>query len=313
MTKKGNSLLGSIEIILAMAMAGSSITAGKMLTHHYTPFFIGAVSSLIAVILLLPLVLKKREEIKALKWKDMSNMILQALFGIILFRVFTLWGLQRSSSFLCAVITSMTPLCFCLASFVFLGEKPGVLKLLAAFAAVLGLILIHWDPLIPGHLHVGAGSLFILLAVFCETMMTIFRKKSVHPCSSIINSFFLFLIAFLFFLMAAMLTDSFKDISNIPVKDWGILFFYGAVGSALAYLLWGDGAIRISAIRTGLLTLFMPLTAMVLSIGILGEIPRPVQITGAFIALAGLVPGNWPVSRPEKIAEQLDQGKANHR
>ena len=79
------------------------------------------------------------------------------------------------------------------------------------------------------------------------------------------------------------------SLGRIETVGWLSVLYYGAVATVIAYILWGDGALRIPASRTGIATAALPVTALVLSALVLGETLRPSHLAGCAAVLAGII------------------------
>ena len=81
------------------------------------------------------------------------------------------------------------------------------------------------------------------------------------------------------------------SLDRIEPVGWASVVYYGAVATNIAYVLWGRGALRISATMTGLATAALPVTAIVLSALVLGEHLGLIHVLGAAAVIAGILIG----------------------
>jgi drug/metabolite transporter (DMT)-like permease len=102
-SKAGAMLVG------AMSLAGSSVVVGKMLVAT-VPVFVAAFGSLlVASVAILPLMRGRLGELRQLTAREWLYLFLQGLCGIVLFRVFTLYGLHMTGAVQAGIITGATP------------------------------------------------------------------------------------------------------------------------------------------------------------------------------------------------------------
>jgi drug/metabolite transporter (DMT)-like permease len=80
-------------------------------------------------------------------------------------------------------------------------------------------------------------------------------------------------------------------LQRIEIVGWASVIYYGAVATVIAYILWGHGALLIPASRTGIATAALPVSALVLSVLVLGEPLRAVHIAGCAAVIAGIIVG----------------------
>jgi drug/metabolite transporter (DMT)-like permease len=289
-THRRISWIGLIEIVLAFSLAGSSLVVAKILSVSVPIFLTGFLSLIVAFICMLPMQIKKRWELKRLNQRELLLMLLQALFGIVLFRVFTLYGLRYTSAANAAVITAATPAVMALFSLLFLKER---LRLHTAFgvsAALAALVIINLDQVSQvGNQGSWLGNLLIGMAVISEVMLTIFRKLTRTGISSITNTTMLTLIAIVLMMPFALLELKAFSLGHITGRDWLAIIYYGAIATSAAYILWGSGALKIPATYTGVACVAMPVSALLLSGIVLGEILTLYHILGCSLAVIGIV------------------------
>jgi drug/metabolite transporter (DMT)-like permease len=290
-------LLALGQVMLAMIFAGSSIVVGKIVAVRLPVFLAVELSLLAALAVLLPLQLARRLELRLLDRRQLKYMFLQALFGIVLFRVFTLYGLRFTSAVHAGIITSASPAVMALLAAIFLKERlpawrsRGIVLVIAGLCAInlYGLGASTDRGFLVGNLLVGA-------AVACEALLTIFRKSAGARISSITNATVLVAFSLLMLLPLALFDLKGFRLTQIQPLSWLALLYYGAIATVVAYILWGSGALRIPANQTGLAAAVMPLSALVLSALVLGESLVWIHIAGCAAVVAGIVCGSRPAS-----------------
>jgi len=179
----------------------------------------------------------------------------------------------------------------------FLTERLTARGLLAVALAVAGLALLalqgRGGPA-AGRAAGWAGDLLVLAAVVCESRLTIFRKGSGGRVDSLTNATVLVTAGFLLLLPLAAPELRAFPLRRVDRSSWLAIGYYGAVATVIAYLLWGDGALRIPASRTGIAMAAMPLSALALSALFLGERLAALQLAGAAAVLAGILAAALP-------------------
>jgi drug/metabolite transporter (DMT)-like permease len=281
-----------VEVVLAMVFAGSSVVVGKLLSVRIPVFLSVELSLLAALAAILPLQVARRRELRLLGTRELVSMFFQALFGIVLFRAFTLSGLRFTSAMSAGVITSAAPVVMAVLARVVLGERIGKAGTVGICLAVAGLLFINLSGpgsrAEPGHL---AGNLLVLAATVCEALLTIFRKTSGGRIGSITNTTVLVSMSAVMMLPLALRDLAGFDLAGIGVVGWLSVIYYGAVATVIAYILWGDGALRITANGTGIATSALPVSALVLSALVLGEPLRLPHVAGCAAVIAGILVG----------------------
>jgi len=283
---------GHLEVMLAMALAGSSVVVGKILSVRVPVVLSAELSLCAALVVLLPLQAARRRELGLLGRRDLGWMFLQALFGMVLFRVLTLNGLRFTTAVPAGLITSASPAVMGILSAAIMRERIGPLGILGIALTVAGLALTNLSGIRAAQDRFMLGSLLVLGAVVCESLLTVFRKLSGGRIGSITNTTMLVSMSAAMLLPFAIADLGRFPISSIQVSEWLAMIYYGAVATVIAYILWGHGALLIPAARTGMATAMMPVSALVLSAIVLKESLTPLSIGGCAAVVAGIIAGS---------------------
>lgn len=172
-------LLAYVQLALSMAFVGINISIGKEIVAHVPVFLFSELRFLIAILILLPLLASRgewktswtREEGKVLFW--------QSFFGVFLFSICMLYGVQWTSATAAGIITSTVPACIALFSFWILKEKLQVNNMLAILLSVCGIAFITFTTggNVEQSLASMLGNALVFLAVVSEALFTIFAKR----------------------------------------------------------------------------------------------------------------------------------------
>lgn len=283
---------GLLEVALAMALAGSSVVVGKLLSSRVPVFLSAELSLLTALAAVLPAQIAVRRELRGLGRRDLGYMFLQALFGMVLFRTLTLYGLKFTPAGHAGLITSSAPMVMAVLAAAVLRERIGVRGLLGVGLSAAGLLFINVAgfaaALGPAFL---VGNALIFAATVCEALLTIFRKSSGGTIGSITNTTMLVAISAVLLLPFALSDLREFSLAQVDTVGWLAILYYGAVATVIAYILWGHGALQIPASTTGMATAMLPLSALVLSGAILKEEIGPFHIMGCVTVVLGILVG----------------------
>jgi len=283
---------GLLEVVLAMALAGSSVVVGKLLSVRIPVFLSVELSLCAALVAILPAQIVRRSELRLLGRRELFYMFLQALFGIVLFRICTLSGLRFTSAVSAGVITSAAPAVMAVLAAVVLKERIGRVGAAGVGLTVVGLFLVNlWGNPSRGAHGYLVGNLLVFGATVCESLLTIFRKSSGGRIGSVTNTTVLVGMSALMILPFALLDLRGFRLHQIEIVGWVSVIYYGAVATVIAYILWGHGALCIPATRTGIATAALPVSALVLSALILSEPLHPIHVFGCAAVVAGILIG----------------------
>lgn len=283
---------GQITVVLmlvaAMALAGSSVVVGKMLVATLPVFTTAFGSLLVAVLCMLPLMIGRFSELRRLTRREWGYLLLQGLCGIVLFRVFTLYGLHHTGAVQAGLITGATPAVLALLSVFFLGERLSRRGLLAIVLAVTGCMTINVQSTSVAGDGRLIGGLLVGAAVVCEALFTIFRKRISASVAATTNTFVLIVCSLALVLIPAAVEITRMELSPAP-RDFFAVFYYGAFATVLAYLLWTAAVGQVSGAVAGVATAAMPVSSVLLAVLVLGERPQPLQLLGALLVVAAIV------------------------
>jgi drug/metabolite transporter (DMT)-like permease len=329
MGNKANAgIAGMLYLTGAFTLAGTSVISARFVSEYLGTFTITAISLIFAVACLLPFRISGlKAGISGLKLKNWAMLFLQAVFGIFLFRLFLLQGLQRTSAGETGILTGATPAITALLSFLILREPMYRRRFIGLVITVAGIMLVQGvflpdRTITAGHL---TGNMLVLCAAACESSFNVLSrlgfagnsagraakrkkgtdskkridlkndtnlKKETDPereIDPVMQTFLVALIAFLLCLIPAAAEKPVRPLMSLGLVQWLALLWYGAVVTAVAFFFWYEGIKRSEASVAAVFSGMMPFTALLLSVLILGERPAWQQYAGGMLVIAGMV------------------------
>lgn len=82
------------QLALSMSIVGVNVAVGKIIVSEIPVFLFCGIRFLIALIFLIPMLYRENKEIIPLKKDNLFFLFLQAFFGVFLFSVFMLYGVN---------------------------------------------------------------------------------------------------------------------------------------------------------------------------------------------------------------------------
>ncbi|MFC0562552.1 DMT family transporter [Halalkalibacter alkalisediminis] len=279
-----------LKIIFAMAIVGSSVVAGKLLVESFPVFLASELRFLIAALILVPLLLKI-EGIPAFSKKDIGILFLQALSGVFLFSIFMLYGLKYTTAMEGGIITSTLPAVVAVIAFIMLKEKLTRFTIIGILLAVGGTLAINISGAF-SDIERGAapilGNLLIIGAVIGEALFIIFGKSISKRVSPLAISTMVSVFGVILFLPLAVYEATSFPLTEVSLKDWGLIFYFGVVVTVLAFVLMYQGIEKVPASTAGVLTGVLPISAVLLSSLILKESLSSFHVIGMVLVLAAI-------------------------
>ena len=309
---------GHVYLFLAFTLAGTSVIAARLVSERLGPFLLTAVSLLVALVVLLPFCAGRLKELGRLPLKRWLALVLQALFGIFLFRLFLVVGLNGTSAGEAGILTGASPALTALLAVMLLKERLGAGKLAGILCTLCGILLLQGilTGTLPTARHLG-GNLLVLCAAASETVFNIASRifalsapEQDKPLSPALQTTAVAALAFLFSLAPAMTEHPLRALSRAGPAVWLALVWYGGAVTALAFVCWYAGIRRSGALTAAAFSGMMPLTAMLLSVILLGERAGWAQWTGGALVTAGMILiGAAPSAKRRRRTANTDRKK----
>ncbi|MEK0313376.1 DMT family transporter [Cohnella sp. 56] len=111
------------SMLAAVFFIGSAVVVGKWSVQAMPVFLSQAAALAAALLILVPLALFKYKKETRVGRRDLLLLLLQALLGMFLYRVFMLYGLKHAAATDSAIVTSLTPAAVALLSWLLLRER----------------------------------------------------------------------------------------------------------------------------------------------------------------------------------------------
>lgn len=91
--------------------------------------------------------------------------------------------------------------------------------------------------------------------------------------------------------LPALLLTRLNAVVATPASAVAAMIYYETVPTSLGFLLWFAGAARTSGTQAALFTAFVPASAVLFAVALLGEALTPARGIGLALVLAGVLPG----------------------
>ena len=275
-----------------MILFGSATPVSKIVTDAM-PVFVGSLLRVaLGALALAPFALPRLEKLKNASRGDVAAMAAIALFGMVGFSAFMLYGMRMISGVGGAVVMAMTPAVTAAAAIVFFGEKATKIKLAALALAVGGVLILHVTGSAGGSGEGGKallGMAMIFAAVCCEAAYTLLGRKVSADISPVLVAFVAAASSIPLFALAAAFQWSGFDPGAIEAREWAAVAWYGAGTLALGTTLWYAGLAKTQGSVAAVFMGLMPVSALVLSYLLLGEAFRWVHLPGFGVVFASVL------------------------
>ncbi len=293
------SLSGPLCLFCAFTLAGTSVISARFVSEKLGTFTITTLSLGFALLVLLPLCRNRLlKTLRQMHPDDWLRTVIQALFGIFLFRMLLLSGLLHTSSGEAGILTGATPAFTAIFAWILLKE-PLYPKSVIGISLTIGGVLLIQGLLTQGYTLTSAhvwGNVMVLGAAASESTFSIFSRisavKSVsrqHKMDPLVQTTLVSAIALILCLIPAIYEQPLLKLSAVGIVEWMALAWYGVFVTALAFICWYAGISRCTATTAAAFSGMMPFTSLILSVIILKETAGWHQWLGGLLVISGMI------------------------
>lgn len=252
----------------------------------------------LAVVLMLPIILiKYRDEIRAIKKKDW---LLATLSGVFLALHFILWfeSLNYTSVASSVVLVTLQPIFAFVGTYFFFGERFSVAAVISMLITLLGSFIISW-----GDFQISGMALFgdILALIGAATVTGYFLlgQQMRRNLSLMTYSFLVYGISSLTLLVYNLVLQN--SFVSFPADHWLWFFALAIIPTFFGHSLFNWTLRWLSTSTISMAIVFEPIGATILAYYILGEVVTPSQWLGGTIVIFGLFLFIMSTTRKKKV------------
>lgn len=275
-------------LILLAAIWGSSFLFGRIAVLEVPAFTVVLLRVALAATSLWLFILFTKRKIKITKWLIVNGAIIGVLNNVIPFS-FILYGQKEIGAGLAAVVNAMTPIwTMLIANWFTSDEKFSTLKLVGILFGFAGVAVLMGGDIWLGLTASALAQFMIIMATISYGISGVFGKrfKGIDPvliaaCQMTTSS--------LFMVPIVLLID---DPFSITMPSMAAIFSIVAIAvmcTAFAYVLFFKILDAAGAVNVSLVTLLVPVSAIILGIVFLQETLTTYQIGGIILIAAGLI------------------------
>jgi len=291
---------GKIYLLLAFSLGGTSVITGYLLFEKLGSFTVTSVSLGLMLLCLSPFYGRKTvQTIRLLGRSDWKMLLLQAVFGIFLFRIFLLLGVGLTSTVEAGILIGTTPAITSVLAYFVLRERPSGWAAIGIACTVLGIALLEGMNLNSAAFAMQHtwGNVLILCAAASESTFSILSRRhrvrqmhdttiQIHP---IVQTLLVSAIAFVLSAIPALWENPLGNLQGIGTREWLALIWYGLIVTALAFVFFYAGVKRCDAYTTAAFSGMIPLTSMLLSLLFLQESVGYEQWAGGLLIITSML------------------------
>lgn len=278
-----------------MAMVGANVAVAKLLAEALPIAMIAGLRCLLAALVLWPLALRQDGAVRIGR-AAAANLALQALFGTALYNAGLLAGLRLTTALEAGLVLATLPAVVALGGALWLRERLPARAWAAVALAAFGMAAITLARAGAEGQGSLAGNALVFAGVCGEAMYVLLAKRlgtqvpvvTASLWMQVFSAAILLPIALPWIGAAAALAD--------PALA-GLLVLHSLTASVLCLLLWYAGLRRAPAGVAGIFAAFLPATAALVAVTVLGERFSAVHALGFALMLGSVALATWPARR----------------
>ena len=217
----------------------------------------------------------------------MSFLIMGIINNVIPFTLLT-WGQQYVASGVASILNATTPLFTVVVMAVAGEEKLHARRIAGVVAGLIGVIILHGDGfgLESGQ---GFGILLCLAAAFSYGLSALLARRLLSNSPPLGTATFQLLASAAMMTAVAGLVERPWQLPMPGATTWLAVIGLAALSTALAYIVFFQILRRSGASNVMLVTLLVPMTAILLGVLVLGEQISPREIAGTLVIGSALL------------------------
>lgn len=285
-------------LILANALWACSYVAAKFALRDTSVTMMLALRMMLSALVLLPVLIVGRKALNLTR-KDLPQLVLLALFGFVINKLFEFGGLALTTASDVALLITSESIYTVALSWLLLHERFKPRTSVALLLGFVGVYLIVERSLIP-NIPAGGGAmrivgdLLVMLALIFEALYTVRGKAMLvkHPpvlitAASIVGST-------IFWIPAAGVEILATGWHPLGLMAWLGIGWLAIMSTVIAYLAWFKGLVHVDGSAAASTLFVQPLLGTVLAIILLHDQLTPMTIVGGVLIVVSV----YLISRP---------------
>jgi drug/metabolite transporter (DMT)-like permease len=270
-----------------MVLVGSTVVVSKLIGQDVEPFLATTLRHALALPVFLLMMRASGARFARVSLRDALLLLVQAAAGSVGYSVLLIQGVSLASASDASIITGTLPAVAALFAVALLGERPGVRMALSIALATAGVMAVTLTPQASSHASARLqGMLLVLGAIACEAVFILANKRLSRPVPALALSTLMCAGGLLLSAAPAWFAAQASP-SILGAAAWLGVAYYAWVPTVGGFLLWYAGSARTSGAGASLATVWLPVSALLLSALFLGEAIHAWQWVGlACVVLA---------------------------
>lgn len=279
-------------LILANALWACSYVAAKFALRDTSVNMMNALRMIISAIVLLPLLIAMRNELRLTR-KDLPQLTVLAAVGFVINKILEYGGLALTSASDVALLITSESIFTAALSWLLLRERFKLLTVVALLLGLFGVYLIVERSLVPNIPSGGGalrilGDLMVVLALIFEAFYTVRGKALLVKHSPLLITAAAITGSNIFWLPLAGGEILFHGWHPLSPIGWLAVGWLAIMSTVIAYLAWFKGLANVAGSAAASTLFIQPLLGTMLAITLLHDQLLPTTIVGGILIIASV-------------------------
>ncbi len=280
-------------LVFVSIIWGGTFAAGRAVAGDLPPLISASLRFLLASLTLAGFLALTRRRLPLPSRGQWAGLTRLGFFGIFAYNLCFFIGLRYTEASRASLIIALNPALIAISARLLLHETLSLQKISGICLSLIGVgaVVFSRDDFDPNG-GVGKGDVLILCCVACWVIYSVMSLDLSRALGSFATVAYSIWIGTGMLVIAALLTQPFFSIlttvSHMPGVQWLSLFYLGAIGSALAYILYYKGIRRVGASKAGAFLALNPITGLFLGWLFFDEAVTHLELAGGVAVVLGI-------------------------
>jgi len=262
-----------LKLLMMALFWGGTFIAGRLLAGEVSPFSAAFLRFTIASLALIVLTLRSHGSFPPITKEQRLPLLFLGLSGIFAYNAFFFKGLEQVEAGRAAVIIANNPIFIGLFAALFFKESLNPQKIAGIILSILGAVVVitKGHPFAVFSSGIGRGEWLIFGCVASWTTYSLVGRAAMKGFTPLVAVTYSAIVGTLLLFPFACFEGLFSHISDYSLIAWTSLVYLGLCGTVLSFVWYYQGILKIGSTRAGQFINFVPVSAVLLSVWILGE------------------------------------------
>lgn len=275
-----------------MVLVGANVAVAKLLAEALPVALILFLRCALATLVLWPLA-RRMDGYARPSAPVLRNLALQALFGTVLYNVGVLAGLRLTTALEGGLVLAALPAVVAIGGAALLREHLAARQWSAVALAAGGMSAITVARVAGDDGGSALGNLLVFGGVLGEAAYVLLARRIAGRVPVVTATLWMQILSTLMLLPFALPAIGAASVLADPALG-ALLVFHSLTASVIAVLLWYAGLRRVPAGLAGVFTVFLPATATLVAVGLLGEAFTATHAAGFALMMGSVAVATWP-------------------